>query len=569
MKHNLGEESAGARLLFAPMLVVACFVAFFPALGAGFSDFDDVGFLIETQFWRGLSLSNIVEMFTTMRLGHYQPLTYLSHAIEYTLFGLNPAVFHFTNIALHAKNPDLVAWLVAMLWALNPMRVESVAWITERRDVLSAAFLLAATLMYLKHAATAQWTRAYVICIIALTLSLFSKAWGITFVAVALFLDIMLLKRLPANPTRWNNTDARRILLEKAPFALLSVIFGFFASRAVLEAGPGSVRDLSTWGIGDRLNQAIYGLGFYASHALITFEHAALRELPRSISITELRVIVPAVMSSGIAIGLFALAHRQHERARLISLALLLFMVLVSPVLGLTQAGVQLVAERYSYLSTIPLLVLLAPLLSKAIDRNRTAALIGTLMFCCVCGVLSHRQSRTWGDTLALWEQSLSSGEDGPILRNFYARQLEQREKFTLAAAEYRKSLEFDPNYGDSWFGLANALRGSGDHIGAINASKQAAAFATDTVPVNIGEGLSYVALARYDEAIRSFQTACDELERRGNPLAIGRPYLLTAAAYGESGREDLALEWLHKASQFPDTRAEAERLIVELRNLK
>lgn len=590
MKRDPLLLSNGMRKLLAPTLAVMCFVAYMPALGAGFSDFDDPGFLLETRFWRGLSVSNITEMFTTMRLGHYQPLTYLSHAIEYSLFGLNPAVFHFTNIALHAisailvmkitqrvidicmkptANADLVAWFVALIWMLNPMRVESVAWITERRDVLSAVFLLYAMLLYCDHATERAPKRTFVSCVMMLTLSLFSKAWGITFIAVSMLCDILLFQRLPLNPLQWRKSEFRGVLLEKTPFAALSLIFGFIASRAVLEAGPGSVSDLASWGVDDRLCQAIYGLGFYASHALITFEHAALRELPSSLSFAELRVIAPAAAIVLIAVGLFLLSRTRGTQARLIALALLVFCALVSPVLGITQAGIQIVAERYSYLSTIPLLMLLVPLIATAIDRRRMMTIGTVLAFISLCAVLTHRQSRVWGDTLLLWEQSIASGEDGPILRNFHARQLEQRSKFTLAAGEYRKSLAFDPKYGDSWFGLANSLRGAGDHLGALDASAKAAEFATDTVPAKIGEGLSFIALARHDDAIRSFESACIELERRGNPQRIGRPYLLIAAAYGESGQDEQALVWLRKAAEFPDTREEASRILIDLESMK
>lgn len=575
----------GDRLLVIG-LFVACMIAFFPALSAGFSDFDDVGFLIETEFWRGLSPWHLVEMFSTMRLGHYQPLTYLSHAIEYTLFGLNPTVFHFTNIALHAtcailvmriaqrvmqfinptmRHAKLGAFSIALLWALNPMRVESVAWITERRDVLSAALLLGAMLCYIRHATGSGHRWQFLFCQILLTLSLFSKAWGITFVAVTLLCDVLLFKRLPMNPLHWRARQFRGVLLEKVPFLALSIAFGLMANRAILEAGAGTVRDWTQWSLEDRISQAIYGLGFYAAHALVIFEHAALRELPASMSLTEVRVIVPSLVFAGVVTLLVRQWRTNQRRAELITLALMLFLVVVSPVLGLTQAGIQLVAERYSYLSTISLLVLCAPLLARAFDWRRTIVVCALVTILVTLGALTNRQTRVWGDTQELWNQSIESGEDGPIVRNYLARQLEKRGKFALATAEYRKSLAFDQFYGDSWYGLGNTLRAGGELDASLEAFAKALVLLENDVPVRIGEGLTYVAGRRFDEAIASFRIACDELDRTGNPSRLGRPYLLIAAAYGESGREDEAVAWLRKAALYPDSAAEASELLTEI----
>lgn len=590
MKPTAAPSSKESDRWLSVGMFVACVIAFFPAINAGFSDFDDVGFLIETEFWRGLSPWHITEMFTTMRLGHYQPLTYLSHAVEYTAFGLNPKVFHFTNIVLHATcailvmkiarrviqlihasmpHTKFVAFSIALLWAINPMRVESVAWITERRDVLSAALLLGAMLSYIRHATGTGNRREFLFCQILLTLSLFSKAWGITFIAVTLLCDLLLFKRLPLNPVLWRGDRYRGVLLEKLPFLALSIAFGLMANRAILEAGPGTVRDWTQWSLDDRIFQAIYGLGFYAVHTLVIFRHAALRELPSSMSFAEFRVIVPALVICCIVVVLLREWSRNRRRAELITLALVLFVTIVSPVLGLTQAGIQVVAERYSYLSTIPLMLLAAPLIAGALYRRPALAVIALVSLSIMLGALTHRQARVWGDTFELWNQSIRSGEDGPILRNYLARQLEKQGKFTLAAAEYRKSINFDPNYGDSWYGLGNTLRGSGELNASLQAFSEARSLLVDQVPLRIGEGLTLVASGRFDDAIASFRIACEALEQTGNPKRIGRPYLLIAAAYGESGREEAAVVWLRKAMHYPDTAAEATQLLTEIEALR
>jgi tetratricopeptide (TPR) repeat protein len=584
-----------ARLLGFILLTLGSYIAFQPAVDAGFSDFDDHGFLVEPTFWRGLSPAHLKAIFTTPWGGHYQPLTYLSHAIEGTLAGgMKPHVFHFTNIVIHALNSCLfwrlavrllrlsgferhqylepAAFAAAAIWAVHPLRVETVAWITERRDVLSSFFLLLATHAYIS--ATAGSTlrvplRKLALTLLFLTLSLFSKAWGITFVAIAILLDVLPLRRLPFAFGQWFSARHRSVLIEKLPFVALSIIFGTAAHFAI-RAVPDSAPTISRWGLVDRICQACYGLCFYIWKSLVPIHHSALYELPSNASPTEPRFLLPILVVLVAGFGLAWFAWKRPRFGVPAAVVALLYVVIVSPVIGLSQAGIQLVAERYTYLSTMPLLIGLVALVLSARPHSMlplAAAALSAIATLASIGA-SHQQSAKWKDVLLLWEQALANGQDGPVLRNYYGRRLERSKQYTDAEKQYLKSLEFNPAYGDSWNGLGTSRMA----LGRLDEAKVALAKAIDLLPnpLRAHNALGMIARSQNEqqEAIRQFALAVECMEKDPNlDVRVGLPYLMLASAYGEAGQEETAEDWLLKAWEFGQldgTRRQAQDLFAD-----
>src|SRR5207249_5694880 len=212
----------------------AVLVCFLPALGSQFVLWDDDMNFTDNPSYRGLSASHLRWMFTTLYGGHYQPLSWLTLGLDYTLWGMNPTGYHLTSLLLHAVNAVLFYYIVlallrravaavsasagaaavgALFFAIHPLRVESVAWASERRDVLAALFYLATVLAYLRMAEEEPSGRAhrwYLVSLACFVLSLLSKAWGITLPVVLLALDVFPLRRAPR-------------LREKAPYAALAL----------------------------------------------------------------------------------------------------------------------------------------------------------------------------------------------------------------------------------------------------------------------------------------------------------------------------------------------------------
>lgn len=568
------------------VIALIAFAAFIPALSADYSDFDDVGTLVITQMYRGLELENIRWMFTTTVLGHYQPLAWLTFALEWVIVGgMNPAVSHSINLVVHSINAALVCLLArrlialarpslsasaveagavfgALLFAVHPLRVESVAWVTERRDVLSLMFYLLTLLAYLRAyppGSTKPVTtgRAFVV-FLCFILSLLAKAWGMTFFLVLLTLDWFPLRRLPWPGVSWLKAEYRPILLQKLPFAVIGVGWVFVAGLAA-SSMPGTSLTLAKWGIVDRLCQASYGVMFYLWKMIWPRNLAALYEIPDSMSPTEPRVIAGFVCVGIIIVGVFVL----RRRAPALVAAVLAYVFIVSPVLGLFQSGIQLVADRYSYISMIGLEIVVGAAAAELCWRFRPsgrviAAVVGALLI----GTLATRswiQSRLWQSTEALFAHAFAIGEHGPIVRANYGQELNGRGAHQEAIDQFRQALALKPDYGEAWLKLANTF----NDLDRVPEAEEAYRRAQETLPdswrADIALGLMYAEKKDdLETGLRLFQSAVDKIEGPENWVFSPNPYLLLAQALYDSGDTQGAKRELLKAVQFRETHEKA-----------
>src|SRR5262245_4067562 len=262
------EHSASWSEWLAPMVIaLVTFVAFYPSLRNGFVDFDDDQALLLNPRYRGLGWANLGWMFTTLHMGHYQPLSWFTLGLDHLLWGMSPWGYHLTSLLLHVANgvlfyfvclrllrlafPDAsgpgeralraASGVAALLFAIHPLRVESVAWVTERRDVLSALFFLATILCYLRrHTETAEPGTGWRWTALALSfyvLSLLSKAGGMLLPFVLVVLDVYPLRRLRGSPTGWWSGAARRAWWEKCVYLVPAVVFAAVAFIAQQQSG--------------------------------------------------------------------------------------------------------------------------------------------------------------------------------------------------------------------------------------------------------------------------------------------------------------------------------------------
>src|SRR6266850_2866730 len=264
--HRLSMSRAAklAFYLIPGLVALITFVVFSPALRNGFVNWDDFETIVENQNFRGFTWSHLRWMFTTFHLGHYQPLSWLTFSLDYLLWGVEPFGYHLTNILLHSANAllfyfvtrrllaiaapisnavvlHLAAGFSALIFAIHPLRVESVAWATERRDVLSGFFLLLTVLSYLKavgpEMSRTGWGRWIAVSAVLYVLSLLSKASGMTLPLVLVVLDVYPLRRLGGGVGKWFGGGVRRVWLEKLPFFIAAVATGAVALTAQQRAG--------------------------------------------------------------------------------------------------------------------------------------------------------------------------------------------------------------------------------------------------------------------------------------------------------------------------------------------
>src|SRR3989454_21716 len=369
---RIGVWAVGAgRIPLA--LAPVTFAVFSPALSNDFVEWDDQMNLTGNEQYRGLGPTQLKYFFTTVLLGHYIPMTWLTFGLDYVLWGMKPVGYHLTSLLLYAANAA-VLYLVAsrmlarattlagiplrlgavaatLFFTLHPLRAESVAWVTERRDVLSGLFFLLTILTYVKTCEASGRRRSWLLAGSAgfYVLALASKGSVMVLPALLLVLDIYPLRQL-----------GRRTLIEKIPFVLLGVagaVATYYAQNANAFITP-----LQRYPLTARIGMTFYSLWFYASKTVVPEGLGPLYELPARVNPLDWRFLGPAIAVTMITAALVTL--RRRWPARLTAWAC--HAIPLGPVLGLVHSGYQLAHDRYSYLPALALALMFGGLAGVA-----------------------------------------------------------------------------------------------------------------------------------------------------------------------------------------------------------
>lgn len=507
-----------ARAGVPAFIVLVTIIAFLPALPGEFLNWDDTAFIVNNTRWQGLSGEHIGWMFTSFEAGHYQPLAWMSLAFDHLLWGLDPRGYHLTNVLLHALNALLLYWIIiallgvresiggrmsaavgALFFSLHPLRVESVAWITERRQVLATMLLMAALLAYLRHREAGDDRRVWP-SLALLTLSLLSDAWGMTFGLILIVLNVWVLQRRPS----------RELATEVTPFVLLGAAAAVVAILA--QRAAGAALGLTDQTLAERLLQAGYGVCFYVVKTIVPLRLSPLYLLEEQREAWE----VPAYLVAGTAaVAVTALAVLARRRHPWLFAAWISYLVILSPVSGVAQSGAQAVADRYSYVACLPFAVLAAAgamELQRARGSRRRilgGAAAATLL---VLGVLTWRQATHWQTTLSLWNQAVLADPSNYVaLHNRGNARIEQVLRLpaerragaesgaALLAAmdDFNRSIDLAPGFGWAYAsrGRLNAILGR--YAAAVDDFNQAISMVGDDPDVVAQRDRAQAALAK------------------------------------------------------------------------
>jgi tetratricopeptide (TPR) repeat protein len=522
-----------------------------PVLQHQFVEWDDDEILLNNVHYRGLGATELQWMFTTFHMGHYQPLSWVTFAFDYLLWGMNPFGYHLTNLIIHSANAilfffvcrrllwaafslrqdqagwplDLAAAVAGLLFAVHPLRVESVAWATQRRDVLSGFFYLATVYCYLRanaieESGSRRWMGA---ALVLYPLSLLSKATAITLPVVLLLLDVYPLRhwqgRVPAS------TASRRLWLEKLPFAAVAAVFGITALLA--QHRTAALKSLDSYDVLTRLGQVFVGITFYLWKTIIPSSLSPLYEIPPGFTFWH-----PWVIVSGLAVVAITFIFYLFRKTRPAALfCWLYYLVVLSPVLGVAQSGPQLVADRYSYLSTLSWAALAAGLILSWLRRasyerstGRAAATIAAgAVVVAVLVSLSWKQSLVWRDTGRLWQYVVSLYPGSSIAHYNLARFLAKQGRHSDAVMHYREAIKIRPDDPDAHNNLGLLLAARGE----IAASLEELQYAVRLDPAyakgffNIGRVLAQS--GELERAVENFQRALQlEPDRAEIHLRLG-----------------------------------------------
>jgi tetratricopeptide (TPR) repeat protein len=447
------------QTLALSLLLFAAVLAFYSSITHnGFIDFDDPGYILENdQVKAGLTWSTVEWAFTTDAASNWHPLTWLSHALDWDLFGSNPVGPHWVNVVLHGLNAVLLFWVwqsasgfrwrsltVAALFALHPINVESVAWASERKNVLSMFFVLLALLAYVWYARKPSPGRSTAVAGL-FALALLAKPQVITFPFLLMLFDYWPLGRIGAATAPTGNLPQltkASLVREKAPLLVFSAASAVITMIA--QTLGGAVQDLAHYGLSLRVENAAVSYVRYMGKAFWPARLVALYPHPTK--------LYPAWQIGGAALLLLlitAVVYARRREQRYLAVGWFWFLGSLVPMIGLVQVGEQAMADRYAYLSFIGLFVMTVWLVADLatvlrISGNWLAVpAVGCLL---LLGTLTYRQVGYWHDNETFWRRATELTAGNYVAELDLAGVLHKQGRNEEAAQHLHAALAINPD---------------------------------------------------------------------------------------------------------------------------
>ena len=447
--------------------------AFLPAVDNHFVGYDDPLYVTaNAAVQRGITWEGTLWAFSSTEAANWHPLTWLSHMLDCQLYGLNPAGHHLTNLLLHALNTVLAfvvlhrmtgatwrSFFVAALFGLHPLRVESVAWVAERKDVLSTTFWLLTLWAYARYVGVrdpqpARRGAFFLLALLTFAGGLMSKPMLVTLPFTLLLLDYWPLQRL-------KNTSLVTVILEKLPFLLLATATSVVTFMVQRQAGAMD----ATIPFNHRLSNAIISVLRYLGKVFWPVDLAFFYPFPQSWPPGA--VALAAVTLVGVSL----LAVTLHRRAPFLATGWFWFVGTLVPVLGLVQVGQQSMADRYTYVPTLGIFLALVWGLHQCVSRHNLlarstsfAAVIAVLL----CGALTRQQTRHWQDAEHLARHALAVTRDNYVAHDLLGDALAKQDHIAEALREHREALRIQPDNADVHDNLGVALQKQGQRAEAL-----------------------------------------------------------------------------------------------------
>ena len=504
--------STGPSRFVLPLIIVALtFAAFLPSINGEFLNWDDDANFVHNPSYRGFGSEQLRWIFTNA-YGHYMPITWLTLALDHQLWGMNPTGYHVTSMLLHALNAvllflllrtllgraglergiDLAAAGGALFFSLHPLRVESVSWITERRDVTAGAFFLLTLLAYVRAtrepagAVRLKWLWLSIASFAAMNLC---KSMGMTLPLVLLVLDVFPLRRTATEPIR-------ALLVEKAPFFVLMV--GAVVATSLTQNHAEAIYSREAYPLFQSFAQPGYRISFYVAKTLLPLGLSPLYWYRPDVGLFHVLGAVAVI-----AVTLLLLRFRRSLPAPLA--AWIAFLLLIAPVAGIFQAGPHFAADRYTYFASVPFAALFAAGIARIPAR---AALAAAALLLAVLGGLTARQSRFWKDSVTLWTRAIDLDPQVYFTHARRGAALAAKGDLAAALADFDRSIQLNPGWFESWAGRARVRLDRGDPAGAISDATASIHHDPKFSEAYRTRGVALARLGKSREAIADFSTA-------------------------------------------------------------
>ena len=502
-------------------LAVAVFAIYWQIGSHQFILYDDEEYvLLNSRLQLGFTAENIRWFLTTSHSSNWHPVTWFSHILDVKLFGMNPAGHHLVTVAIHAINSILLFLLmrrmtgslwrsaaVAALFAVHPLNVESVAWVSERKNVLSTTFFILTLRLYVEYAEKKS-RYIYILAVSVFTLGLMSKQMLVSVPFILLLLDFWPLRRFSLDTCgeplkQFRPIETRSLLLEKAPFLLLSVI----ASVIAVISQQRTIAPLSNTTVAERFANASISCVQYLRKIFWPNDLALFYPFPESMPVWE--IVVSTSTLSAITVA----AVRLRSRYPVLFVGWFWFLITLMPVIGIVKIGLQSMADRYAYIPTIGIFTIAVWLLAELAGNipRRRFILSGITGICIIAlSVTAWRQTSCWKDTMTVFSHALKVTERNFIALCTIGRALEKEGKLDEALEKFDEAIEIAPwyEYAKTHQGIILMSRGKLD--AAVFKYNEAILQNPTTVPGHINLGIIMGMQGNLDEAAKNFRIAID-----------------------------------------------------------
>lgn len=510
------------RAIVAAVLFASTFALYWPATGFDLLDFDDDRYVSGNQaVSSGLTIEGVRWAFRSVHEGYWLPLVWLSYMMDTTAFGTEPFGYHFTNVALHAANASLLFLLlyaltgafwrsvfVAAFFAWHPLRVESVAWVAERKDVLSGFMLLICLFAYRSYARNPVTGRE-VPAVFFMAMGLMAKPILVTVPILLLLLDYWPLNRCSAAIA---DLRARipRLFSEKGLFWALAIVFCLLTYYTQMKGGAVHGPDGNPWA--QRL--------LAVPQAYIFYLWKTIRPVNLSMIYGDMDVSVPRALMSLLVLALITLmALLAGRRCRAIPVGWFWFLVSLMPVIGVVRVGAVHLADRFTYLATIGLGVGVAWGAADLMSRRRATGMILWILGVAVlaaCGWQTRRVLPNWMSTTRAFENVLRHFPDNALANNSYGAALARGGDLKEAERYLRRAVRVNPRYASANKNLGNVLQATGRRAEAVYHYRMA--LETDANNVEALNNLAWL-MATHPGASREDLAAAVRLAERAATL--------------------------------------------------
>jgi len=502
-----------ADVLMCLFLVISIFVVYWQVRNYGFVNYDDDIYVKDNlHVEKGLTLGSIAWALTATHASNWHPLTWLSHMLDFQLYGMNPGQHHLTNVLFHILNTLLLFFVfkrmtkdlwqsgfVAALFGLHPLHVESVAWVAERKDVLSTFFWMMTVWSYIRYVERSRVDR-YLLVLTFFIFGLMAKPMLVTLPFVLLLLDYW-----PLNRFQIKNSETRMFSLsliwEKIPLFVISAASSFVTY--IVQKSGGTVSPLDVISLKQRIANVMVSYITYIGKMIVPHELAVLYPYPKFISLWK-------VGSAGLLLVAISVAVFRIKRTKpYFAVGWFWYLGTLVPVIGLIQVGFQAMADRYTYVPLIGLSIIVAWGVPDILGKWRIKSVILAILSAIILSALTlctGFQIRCWKNSIALFEHAKNVTQNNYVAYHKLGDAVLAEGQVDTAIKYYSEAIRIKPDFIPARINMGVALRKDGKLEKALDQLSKALSLKKNFATIHYEIGLTLEEMGRYDEAISHFR---------------------------------------------------------------